>query len=85
MRLSLRTLYRRFKESGLPAPKDFIRRQRIEYSARLLVSTRHTIQEIMYMTGFTTRSHFYKEFTRRYGESPTEYRNKMCGDISQTP
>lgn len=75
MRISLRTLYRRFKESDLPAPKDFINRQRIEYSARLLVSTRQTIQEIIYAAGFTTRSHFYKEFMRRYGQSPTEYRS----------
>ncbi len=84
MHISLRTLYRRFKESGFPAPMDIIRRQRIEYAARLLLSTRNTIQEIMYMTGFTTRSHFYNEFTRRYGLSPTEYRNKMNGDNHQT-
>jgi signal transduction histidine kinase/DNA-binding response OmpR family regulator/ligand-binding sensor domain-containing protein len=74
MRISLRTLYRRFKEADLPTPKDFIRRQRIEYSAKLLVSTRQTIQEIMYAAGFTTRSHFYKEFMRRYGKSPSEFR-----------
>lgn len=72
--ISLRSLYRKFKELELLPPKDFIKRQRIEYSAKLLLSTNLTIQEIMYNVGFTTRSHFYKEFTKRYNQSPTEYR-----------
>lgn len=72
--ISLRSLYRRLKDLGLLPPKDFIKKQRIEHSAKLLLSTNLTIQEIMYSVGFTTRSHFYKEFTRRYNQSPTEYR-----------
>ncbi|MDR0510670.1 MAG: response regulator [Rikenellaceae bacterium] len=74
LNISLRTLYRRFKELGLPAPKDFLRRQRIEYAAKLLISTNHTVQEIMYSAGFNTRSHFFKEFVKRYNQSPKEYR-----------
>ncbi len=74
--LSLRSLYRRLKDLGLLPPKDFIKKQRIEYSAKLLLTTNLTIQEIMYSVGFTTRSHFYKEFTRRYSQSPSEYRER---------
>ncbi|MDR1585665.1 MAG: response regulator [Prevotellaceae bacterium] len=76
LRISLRSLYRKFKDLGLLPPKDFIKRQRIEYSAKLLLSTKLTISEIMYNAGFTTRSHFYKEFTKRFNQSPKEYRQK---------
>lgn len=76
LRVSLRSLYRRFKDMGLLPPKDFIKKQRIEYSAKLLLSTNLTIHEIMYNAGFTTRSHFHKEFIKRYNLSPTEYRNE---------
>lgn len=44
------------------SPKDFIKEQRINYAAKLLLTTTLTIQEIMYRTAFTNRSHFYKEF-----------------------
>ncbi len=76
LRVSLRSLYRKFKDLGLLPPKDFIKKQRIEHSAKLLVSTNLTIHEIMFNTGFTTRSHFYKEFIKRYNLSPKEYRKQ---------
>lgn len=79
--VSLRSLYRRFKDLGLPPPKDFIKKQRIEYSAKLLLSTNLTIQEIMYSAGFTTRSHFYKEFAKRYNQSSTEYRQQGTAKV----
>lgn len=74
--VSLRSLYRRFKDLDLLPPKEFIKKQRIEYSAKLLVSTKLTVKEIMYNAGFTTRSHFYKEFTKFYNMSPKEYREQ---------
>ncbi|MDR1631629.1 MAG: AraC family transcriptional regulator [Dysgonamonadaceae bacterium] len=39
----------------------------------MLVTTNLTIQEIMYQTGFINRSHFYKEFAKRYGKSPIDF------------
>lgn len=76
LQISVRNLYRKLKELDQLPPKDFIKEQRITYSAKLLVTTAYTVQEIMYNTGFTTRSHFYKEFTRRYNLSPKEYRDR---------
>lgn len=75
--ISRRSLYRRFKELELPSPKDFIKKQRIEYAAKLLSSTSLSIQEIMDHSGFTTRSHFHKEFIGIYNISPKEYRNQQ--------
>lgn len=72
--LSLRNLYRRFKELELPSPSDFIKQQRITYAAKLLVTTNETVQEIIYSSGFSNRSHFYKEFDKRFGMTPKDYR-----------
>lgn len=76
LRVSMRTLYRKFKELELLPPKDFIKEQRITQAAKLILKTDLTIQEVMYRVGFTTRSHFYKEFTKRYNQSPKEYREQ---------
>ncbi len=74
MQTSSRNLYRRFKNLNQAPPKDFIKEQRMAQAAKLLVTTTLTIQEIMYRTAFTNRSHFYKEFAKRYGQTPKEYR-----------
>lgn len=75
MKISVRNLYRKFKELDQLSPNDFIKYQRIGYAARLLVTTSATVQEIVYRSGFTNRSHFYKEFDKRFGMTPKAYRD----------
>ena len=79
MQMSIRNLYRKFKELEQIPPKDFIKNRRIVYAAKLLLTTSQTVQEIMYSTGFSNRSHFYKEFDKHFGMTPRDYRsaNKM--------
>ena len=75
MQTSSRNLYRKFKDLGQLPPKDFIKEQRINYAAKLLLTTTLTIQEIMYRTAFTNRSHFNREFAKRNNnQTPREYR-----------
>jgi DNA-binding response OmpR family regulator len=74
MQIGPRKLYRKFNELGLLPPKDFIKEQRIHYASRLLLTTTLTVEEIMYRSGFTNRSHFYKEFSKRMNQTPKEYR-----------
>lgn len=74
MKTSSRNLYRKFKNLDQPTPKDFIKELRISHAAKLLLTTTLTIQEVMYRTAFTNRSHFYKEFAKRYNQTPKEYR-----------
>jgi signal transduction histidine kinase/DNA-binding response OmpR family regulator/ligand-binding sensor domain-containing protein len=76
LQISVRNLYRKLKDLNQPSPKDFIKEQRITYAARLLRTTTLTIQEIMYKTGFSNRSHFYKEFAKHYNLKPKEYRTE---------
>lgn len=75
MQMSVRNLYRRFKELELPSPNDFIKNHRITFAAKLLVTTSLTVQEIIYRSGFNNRSHFYREFDKQYGMTPKDYRN----------
>ena len=74
LQISIRNLYRKFEQLNLSPPKNFIKEQRINFAARLLVTTSLTIEEIMYQSGFMNRSHFYKEFTKRMGMAPKDYR-----------
>lgn len=76
MQVSVRALYRRFKEMDLESPKDYIKEYRINLAAKLLRTTSLTVQEIMYKTGFANRSHFYKEFSKHFQVTPKDYRNK---------
>lgn len=82
MQTSSRNMYRRFKNLGQLPPKDFIKEQKINFAAKLLITTTLTIQEVLYKTGFTNRSHFYREFSKRYSQTPGEYReaNKQKDD-----
>lgn len=74
MQVSVRNLYRKFKELELPSPNDFIKAHRITFAAKLLVTTSLTVQEIIYRCGFNNRSHFYREFDKQYGMTPKDYR-----------
>lgn len=83
MKISVRNLYRKFKEMGWLPPNDFIKNHRISYAAKLLQTTSYTVQEIIYRSGFTNRSHFYKEFDKRFHTTPKDYRNSnKCRDAS---
>lgn len=83
MKISVRNLYRKFKEMGWLPPDDFIKDHRITYAAKLLQTTSYTVQEIIYRSGFTNRSHFYKEFDKRFHMTPKDYRNRnKCCDNS---
>jgi AraC-like DNA-binding protein len=77
MSMSPRNLYRKFSDANLPTPKDYIKSYRIHVAARLLTTTGITIQEIIYKTGFNTRSQFYTEFRKQFGMTPKEYREQQ--------
>ena len=75
--LTARNFYRKFKEISGRAPSEFIKEYRFEYAARLLTTTHLTVQEIMYRVGISNKSYFYREFQKKYGLKPKEYRMKQ--------
>ncbi len=69
-------LYRKLKELTEKTPSEFVRTIRLEYAAGLLKTTKLTVTEIMYKSGFSNKSYFYREFTKLYNTSPKEYRSE---------
>ena len=70
-------LYRKLKDLTEKTPSEFVRTIRLEYAASLLKTTKLTVTEIMYKSGFSNKSYFYREFAKLYNTSPKEYRNKQ--------
>ncbi|MDE7387131.1 MAG: response regulator, partial [Muribaculaceae bacterium] len=78
LNMSTRNLYRKLKDLGMASPNDLIKEHRMASAARLLCTTSLTVQEIMFRTGFSNRSHFFREFAKRYNMTPKEYRMANC-------
>ena len=53
---------------------QFVNDLRIEQACKLLAETDQTVTSIMLQTGFNTKSNFNREFSRRYGLSPSNWR-----------
>ncbi|GAB3281245.1 hypothetical protein GCM10027347_56760 [Larkinella harenae] len=53
---------------------QYIRKLRIEKALHLLETTRYTLTEIAYLTGFSDQSHFTRIFKLHLGQNPSEYR-----------
>lgn len=77
--MNLRSFYRYFKNFSNLAPNDFIKDYRLSYSAKLLITTKLTVQEIIYKTGFSNKSYFYREFLKKFNLTPKEYRQQETG------
>lgn len=76
MAMSSRQFYRKFKEISNTAPSDLIKSYRMEKAARLLLDEELSIQDVIMEVGISSRSYFYKEFTRRFGMTPKDYREQ---------
>ena len=68
------SLYEKLKELTGKTPGEYIRMVRLDHASKLLKTTQLTVQEVMYKSGFSSKSYFYKEFAARFGYSPKEYR-----------
>lgn len=76
MALSPRQLYRRLKEISPLPPGELIKEYRMGKAARLLKEGNLSIQDVITDVGISSRSYFYKEFARKYGMTPKEYREQ---------
>ncbi len=52
----------------------------MEKAARLLADESLSIQDVISDVGISSRSYFYKEFTRRFGMTPKDYREQYKRD-----
>jgi AraC-like DNA-binding protein len=81
MSLSVSQFERRFKQVFQEAPVRFILKIRVNEACKLLVNTRHPVSWIARATGFFDQSYFSKQFIRRMGLSPRQYRERYYQGI----
>ncbi len=74
MFMSRAKLYRKIRELSGKSPAEFIRSVKLEKAGMLLRTTRLTVSEIQYRTGFNNKAYFFREFAAFYHKSPKEYR-----------
>ena len=72
--LSKMQLYRRLKTLSGMTPNEFIKNVRLQKAAALLAGTQKTVADVFYSTGFNNQSYFFREFKKKYGCAPGEYR-----------
>lgn len=75
LNMSTRQFYRKFNDvSADVSPNEFIKICRMEKAAELLKNSDMSIQDIISSVGINSRSYFYKEFTKRFGNTPKDFR-----------
>lgn len=72
-------------EIGVP-PMAWHHDQRLEKFAELLLTTYHPIKVIGFMVGLTDQTHLTRDFKKKFGLTPTDYRKHHAAiEQSQAP
>ncbi|WP_315819334.1 GlxA family transcriptional regulator [Paraflavitalea speifideaquila] len=78
--LGRRNFERRFKTATSNSVFEYMQRVKVEAAKKQLESSRKTVNEVMYDTGYTDVKAFRDVFKKVVGMSPGEYRHKYNGD-----
>jgi AraC-like DNA-binding protein len=73
MQTSPRSLQRKLKEEGKRFA-DIVGNYRAEHAARLLAYSRESLSHIGFAAGYSDQAHFSRDFSRRVGLRPQQYR-----------
>ena len=71
--MSARSIYRSFKRTRGYSPKAFARQRRLQ-QARVLLEEQargQSVTSVAFVCGFTDASHFSREFSKAFGETPS--------------
>ena len=63
---------------------DYIRKLRIEKAIQLLSTSKNSLSEIAYITGFSDQSHFTRIFKKQTGKSPSQYKKILAKSKADT-
>ena len=86
LRMSRRSMERRFKQSLGVTPLGYLQKLRVEKAKLLLEEGTWTFSEITYQVGYEDIPYFRKIFVRLTGLRPNEYQRRFAGysgDLSQ--
>lgn len=75
--------YRDFKNYTGVTPLKYLLSLRLEKSRSLLLTTNFQIKYISYVVGIKSVNHFIEYFKKEFGETPSEYRDRMKGISGQ--
>lgn len=76
LNMSRPTLYRRIKILSDLSPNELINQTRLNKASKLLLDGEHKVYEIADLLGFSTASHFSRNFQKQFGISPKDYATK---------
>ena len=68
--LSRSSLYRLFRDNGLPSPARMLEQTRLEIAERALRATDDTVLSVAMASGFGSLSSFYRAYRRNHGRTP---------------
>lgn len=77
LHISSRHLSRVIKEHYGKTLHEILVKKRLDVACELLLSTDNSVNVIMRKVGYTNSSLFYKDFSARYGTTPTAYRESF--------
>ena len=81
--ISPRSLYRKMEEIGEDSPTGLIKECRLHIAKDLLLTTKKTIDEIVFDSGFSNKVTFFKVFREKYECTPKEFRMKHLEEVQQ--
>lgn len=76
LHMSRPTLYRKIKVLSDLSPNELINLTRLNKASRLLLDGEQKVYEIANLLGFSTASHFSRNFQKQFGISPKDYAAK---------
>lgn len=82
--MSQSTLYRKIKSLTGLSIAGFIRSVRLKKASEILVTQDVKLSAVAYMVGFNDYKYFKKSFTKQYGESPKDFREKILFRASES-
>ncbi len=74
--MSRPTLYRKIKVLSDLSPNELINLTRLNKASQLLLDGEYKVYEIANLLGFSTASHFSRNFQKQFGTSPKDYTAK---------
>ena len=80
LRLPVRALSEAINQNLGVSISQYVNGFRLQRAAVLLATTDLEMAQIMAQSGFLSRSNFYREFQREYGQTPVAYRKKEAAE-----
>lgn len=77
LNVSRPTLYRKIKMTSNLSPNELINNLRLKRATQLLNNGSYKVYEISSMVGFSSSSHFIRNFQKHFGYSPKEWGTKF--------